>query len=165
VCDLRQEDQIEHVFNTISAEFNTIDVLVNNAGITADGLLYSNKNGSTTTLSLDKFQSVIDINLTATFLCSRAAVKDMIARGNNGLIVNISSVSRAGNVGQTNYSASKAGVVAFTTTWAKEWGKFGVRSAAIAPGYIGTDMVNNVPDTVLQKICAQIPAGRLGAPN
>lgn len=164
-CNLTVETEVVNTFSQINEALGSIDVLVNNAGITNDSLIYANKNNEVKTMSLQRFESVIDVNLNGSFLCAREAIEHMVAAQTKGLIVNISSISRAGNYGQTNYSASKAAVAAMTTTWSKELARYGIRSAAIAPGFIGTEMVAKMPDHVLQKMCAQIPAGRLGKPE
>lgn len=138
-----------------------IDVLVNNAGITRDGLLIKAKNGEVTTMPLANFQSVLQVNLVGVFLCGRAAAAKM-ATSNGGVIINISSVSRQGNYGQTNYSAAKAGVDAMTVTWSKELARHKIRCAAIAPGYLKTEMTAAIKPEILDKITAQIPLQRLG---
>ncbi|MFT6408034.1 MAG: 3-oxoacyl-[acyl-carrier protein] reductase [Arenicella sp.] len=123
------------------------------------------KDGDLRKMPLPEFQSVIEVNQVGTFLCAQAAAAIMIRNQYNGVIINISSISRAGNFGQSNYSASKAAVVAMTTTWSKELASFGIRSAAIAPGFIATEMTNKVPASVLAGITQKIPAGRLGQPE
>jgi len=157
VCNVTDEASVKAMF----ARLTTVDVLVNNAGITRDGLLVRVKNGTTTTMSLDDFQNVINVNLTGVFLCSRAAAAKM-AESDGGVIINISSVSRAGNFGQTNYSAAKAGVDAMTVTWSKELAKYHIRCVAIAPGYINTEMVAAIKPEALERITAQVPLKRLG---
>jgi 3-oxoacyl-[acyl-carrier protein] reductase len=99
------------------------------------------------------------------FLCAREAAATMIRLGNEGVILNISSVSRAGNMGQSNYSAAKAGVASMTVTWAKELARHGIRCMAIAPGFISTDMVASMKPEALEKMAKQIPLGRLGTPE
>lgn len=164
-ADICNEEQVESIFKRIQEDFGHIDALVNNAGILQDGLMISRRDEITRKLPLDRFKSVIDVNLTGTFLCGRTAAAHMIDQQSGGVIVNISSISRAGNFGQSNYSASKAAVVALTTTWAKELAPYAIRSAAIAPGFIETDMTAQMPEHVLAKITNQIPAGRMGTPN
>jgi len=116
-------------------------------------------------MSLAEWQAVIDVNLTGVFLCGREAAERMIKLGNGGVIINISSVSRAGNIGQTNYSAAKAGVAAMAVTWAKELARFGIRAMAIAPGFIGTEMIASMKPEALAKMSAQFPLGRVGEPD
>jgi 3-oxoacyl-[acyl-carrier protein] reductase len=159
-CDIADEAAVNVMFSKIS-ECGGLDVLINNAGITRDGLLLKVKDGAVKTMSLQDFKSVIDVNLVGVFLCGREAAA-LMAKGNGGVIINISSVSRAGNFGQTNYSAAKAGVDAMTVTWSKELARYKIRCAAIAPGYINTEMVAAIKPEVLEKITAQVPLHRLG---
>ena len=109
-------------------------------------------------LSLEQWQAVIDVNLTGVFLCGREAAERMIRGGNGGCIINISSLSRAGNFGQSNYSAAKAGVAALTVVWAKELARHEIRVNAIAPGFIKTEMVASMKPEILEKMAASIPA-------
>ncbi len=157
VCDVSSEPSVDEFFAGLPA----VDVLINNAGITRDGLLVKNKDGVISTLSLNDFQQVLQVNLTGVFLCGRAAAARM-AGTSGGVIINISSVSRSGNYGQTNYSAAKAGVDAMTVTWSKELARFHIRCAAIAPGYLQTEMTAAIRPEILEKITAQIPLRRLG---
>ncbi|TMP68215.1 3-oxoacyl-ACP reductase [Pseudoalteromonas sp. S1609] len=157
------ESEVEDVFNTINSDFGHIGVLINNAGILRDGMFIKAKDGKVVKkMSLDQFQSVIDVNLTGVFLAGREAASHMIESGKGGVIVNMSSVARAGNIGQTNYAASKAGVVALTTTWAKELGRFRIRVGAIAPGVISTAMTDVMKPEAKQRMLAVTPVGRLG---
>jgi 3-oxoacyl-[acyl-carrier protein] reductase len=143
------------------AAVGALDVLVNNAGITRDGLFLKVNDHEIRTMSLENFKAVIDVNLVGVFLCAREAAVVMAGNG-GGVIINISSVSRAGNFGQTNYSAAKAGVDAMTVTWSKELARYGIRCAAIAPGYVRTEMVAAIKHEVLEKITAEVPLRRLG---
>ena len=161
-ADISNQLQVEDVFQRVFADFGHIDALVNNAGILHDGLSVSKKGEAIKKLPLEKFQAVLNVNLEGTFLCGQAAAMHMIEQESGGVIINISSISRAGNFGQSNYSASKAGVAALTTTWAKEFARYQIRSAAIAPGFIATDMTDSMPRSVLEKLTAQIPVGRMG---
>ena len=146
--------------------FGGLHAVVNNAGITRDSLFLKFKDGVIEKrMSFEHWQQVIDVNLTGTFLCARAAAIEMVKAGNGGCIINISSISRHGNIGQTNYTATKAGVAAMAVTWAKELAHQGIRCAAIAPGYIGTEMVLTMKPEALEKIAACIPAKRLGQPD
>jgi 3-oxoacyl-[acyl-carrier protein] reductase len=162
VVDVTDEADVEGFFAAYTAEHGAPDVLVNNAGITADGLFVRKKDDDIKKFALSSWQKVIDVNLTGVFLCGREAAAQMVQAGVKGLIINISSISRAGNFGQSNYSATKAGVAAMTVTWAKELARSGIRVAAIAPGYINTEMVAKIDQKVIDKIVAQIPVGRLG---
>ncbi len=166
VANVADEATVESVFTQVVADFGALDVLVNNAGITRDGLLIKAKDGEIVKkMSLSSWQQVMDVNLTGVFLCGREAAAHMIQLGKPGVIINISSISRAGNMGQTNYSAAKSGVVAMAVTWAKELSRYGIRTGAIAPGFIATDMVAAMPEEVLGKITAGIPLKRLGKPE
>lgn len=166
LANVAEEAVVESTFEQIAKDFGSLDVLVNNAGITRDGLLVKAKDGEITgKMSLANWQQVMDVNLTGVFLCGREAAAQMIKLGSQGVIINISSISRAGNMGQTNYAAAKAGVVAMTVAWAKELARYGIRTGAIAPGFVATDMVSAMPEEVLGKITAGIPLKRLGQPE
>jgi 3-oxoacyl-[acyl-carrier protein] reductase len=163
VANVSVEADVEAVFNNIVSDFGSVHVLINNAGILRDGLLLKAKDGVVTSkMELSQFQSVIDVNLTGVFLCGREAAAKMVESGEGGVIVNMSSVARAGNMGQTNYAAAKAGVVAMTTTWAKELGRFGIRVGAIAPGVIRTKMTDAMKPEAKERLVKMKPVGRLG---
>ena len=154
------------MFDRITAELGAPHGLVNNAGITRDALLVKVRDGGLVSkMTLEQWQAVIDVNLTGVFLCGREAAAKMIANERRGVIINIASISRAGNVGQTNYSAAKAGVHGFTMALAQEGARKGVTVNTVSPGYIGTEMVMAVPEDVRNQIIAQIPVGRLGKPE
>lgn len=160
VCD---EAGVELTFNNIASDFEGLDGLINNAGILRDGMLLKVKDGQVTTkMSLSQFQSVIDVNLTGVFLCGREAAMHMVQGGRPGVIINMSSVARAGNIGQTNYAAAKAGVVAMTVTWARELGRHGIRVGAIAPGVIRTAMTDAMRPEMRERLEKLKPVGRLG---
>lgn len=161
VCDVSDEQSVIAFFAAIEEKEKNLDVLVNNAGIVRDGLLVKVKDNQITHMPLADFQSVINVNLTGVFLCAREAATIM-TQSNGGVIINISSISRGGNFGQTNYSAAKAGVDAMTVTWSKELAKYKIRVVAIAPGYINTEMVASIKPEVLDKIIAKVPWKRLG---
>ena len=166
ICNVTQEDEVDQTFAQIAAKTGRLDAVVNNAGITRDSLFLKVKEDVVEKrMSLGQWQQVIDVNLTGTFLCGRAAATEMVKAGNGGCIINISSISRHGNMGQTNYTATKAGVAAMAVTWSKELARQGIRCAAIAPGYIGTEMVLTMKSEALEKIAAGIPAKRLGQPD
>ncbi|MAY41142.1 MULTISPECIES: SDR family oxidoreductase [unclassified Neptuniibacter] len=167
VCNVANEDEVEQMFKSVVADFGTLSGLVNNAGITRDGLFLKvdRETGKVAKkMSMDQWNLVMDVNLTGTFLCAREAAAQMIDLGVEGCIINISSISRSGNMGQTNYTATKAGVEAMAVTWAKELARYKIRAASIAPGYIGTEMVMSMKPEALDKIAAGIPAKRLGTP-
>lgn len=166
ITDVSDETAVIKLFNDVTENFGTVDAVINNAGITKDGLLVKAKDRKVISkLSLDDWNAVINVDLRGVFLCAREAAAKMIEHGNGGVIINISSISRAGNVGQTNYVAAKSGVAAMTVTWANELARHGIRVAAIAPGFCDTRMVANVPQKILDKIKAKIPLGRLGKPE
>ncbi|TMP29133.1 3-oxoacyl-ACP reductase [Pseudoalteromonas rubra] len=163
VANVSLESDVEQVFSAIVADLGNIAVLVNNAGILRDGLLLKAKDGEVTDkMSLQQFQSVLDVNLTGVFLCGREAATKMVEGQKGGVIINMSSVARAGNMGQTNYSAAKAGVVAMTTSWAKELGRYGIRVGAIAPGVIRTQMTDAMKPEAKERLLKMKPVGRLG---
>lgn len=163
VANVSVEADVENVFNQIQNDFGGIAVLINNAGILRDGMLLKFKEGKIVDkMSLQQFQSVIDVNLTGVFLCGREAAVKMVEGGQGGVIINMSSVARSGNMGQTNYSAAKSGVVAMTTTWAKELGRYGIRVGAIAPGVIRTAMTDAMKPEAKERLVAMKPVGRLG---
>lgn len=166
IGNVAKEEDVIRIFDQIVADFGGLDGLINNAGILRDGFLIKMKDGEVQKkMTLAEWQAVIDVNLTGVFLCGREAAERMIKLGSKGVIINISSVSKAGNIGQTNYSAAKAGVAAMTVTWAKELARYGIRSAAIAPGFIATEMVASMKPEALQKMAEGIPLHRMGEPE
>ena len=164
--NIAREDEVIATFDAIETDFGDIHGLINNAGILRDGLIVKAKDGVVEKrMSLAEWQAVIDVNLTGVFLCGREAATRMIERNVPGCIINISSISKAGNMGQSNYSAAKAGVAAMATVWAKELARYGIRAAGIAPGFIATDMVASMKPEALEKMAAGIPLKRLGEPQ
>lgn len=164
--NVAKEEDVESVFDAIEADYGEIHGLINNAGILRDGLMVKVKDGEVEKrMSLAEWQAVIDVNLTGVFLCGREAATRMIQKGVAGCIINISSISKSGNMGQSNYSAAKAGVAAMATVWAKELARYGIRAAGIAPGFIATDMVASMKPEALEKMAAGIPLKRLGEPQ
>ena len=162
-ANVADEKQVDELFANILADHGCLHGLVNNAGILRDGLLLKVKDGEIIDrMSLAQWQAVIDVNLTGVFLCGRAAAEQMLRSQSEGLILNISSISKAGNRGQSNYSAAKAGVAALTVTWAGELARYGIRCAGIAPGFISTDMVASMKPEALEKMASGIPLRRLG---
>ncbi|HYO12772.1 MAG TPA: SDR family oxidoreductase, partial [Thermoanaerobaculia bacterium] len=157
---------VEAAVAAVDERWGRVDVLVNNAGIVRDSQLVKWKDGQKTGEMTDRdFDAVIGVNLRGVFHCARAVVPHMIAQG-GGVILNASSVvGLYGNFGQTNYAATKAGVISFTKTWARELGKYNIRVNAIAPGFIGTEMVNAMPEKVLQSMVSHTPLGRMGKPE
>jgi 3-oxoacyl-[acyl-carrier protein] reductase len=155
--DVSDEDSVEEAVKAAEAALGKIDVLVNNAGITRDGLVFRMKKSD--------WDDVLTVNLTSAFLLSRR-VGRLMAKQRSGAIINITSVvGIAGNGGQTNYAASKAGLIGFTKSLAKELASRGVRVNAIAPGFVATDMTDSLKDSVKETIAGQIPLGRIGKPH
>ncbi|MFP4208906.1 MAG: SDR family oxidoreductase [Wenzhouxiangella sp.] len=166
VASVSDEQQVEAAFAEIEDAMGPVDVLVNNAGITRDGLLLKVRDGEVVDrMSLAQWQQVIDVNLTGAFLCARSAAAQMVTAGKGGVIINIASISRSGNFGQTNYTASKAGNAAMTVTWAKELARYGIRAASVSPGFTATEMVAAMPEKAIEKITAGIPLKRLAEPD
>ena len=166
IANVAKEDDVIATFDQIVADFGNLHGLINNAGILRDGLMLKVKDGEIVKkMTLAEWQAVIDVNLTGVFLCGREAAERMIILGTQGVIINISSISKAGNMGQSNYSAAKAGVAAMAVTWAKELARYGIRAAAIAPGFIATEMVASMKPEALEKMTAGIPLKRMGTPE
>jgi len=165
ICNVANEDQVSNMVSQVASDFGTINGLINNAGILRDGLLLKVRDGEIQKMPLNQWQSVIDVNLTGVFLCTREVVAKMVELQSTGLIINISSISRAGNMGQSNYSAAKAGVAAMTVVWAKELARYGIRVAGIAPGFIETEMTASMKPEALEKMTAGIPLRRMGKPE
>ena len=162
-CDVADETSVRRCFASIEEHLGPIAGLVNNAGILDDALLVKVRDGEVVDrMSLDTWQRVIDINLTGVFLCGREAATSMIRNDKGGVIVNISSISRAGNPGQSNYAAAKAGVAALSATWARELARYGIRSVAIAPGIFETEMVASLKPEAHQRISSAVPLQRTG---
>lgn len=164
-CNVASEDDVIAAFDKVASDFKRLDVLINNAGILRDAMLVKRDNHQVKKMSLEHWQQVIDVNLTGVFLCGREAAEHMIKFGNGGVIINLSSISRAGNIGQSNYAAAKAGVASLTVVWAKELARYGIRTGAIAPGFIHTDILNAMPEQILQSVLAQVPLRRGGQPE
>lgn len=145
---------VETAAEAVNTDFGKIDILVNNAGITADSSLKK--------MTTEQFQKVIDVNLTGVFNCTKAVSKYML-ENKYGRILNASSVvGWQGNFGQTNYVATKAGVIGMTKVWARELGRKGITVNAVAPGFINTEMIQTVPQPYIDKLVGATPVGRLG---
>ena len=154
--DVSSGADVKSVFDSIIKEYKPVDIVVNNAGITRDGLLVRMKEAD--------WDLVMNINLKGSFLCSQQAAKQMMKQ-KSGAIVNIASiVGIMGNFGQANYSASKAGLIGFTKTLAREVAPRGIRANAVAPGFIDTEMTRVLEESVREKLVKQIPLARLGQP-
>ena len=163
--DVTAEEAVIATMDAVVRDFGRLDVLVNNAGILRDALLVKAKDGAVAgKMSLAQWQAVLDVNLTGVFLCGREAAERMIQLRNGGVIINISSVSRHGNAGQSNYSAAKAGVAALAIVWAKELARHGIRAAAIAPGGVRTDILSTMRPEMLERLIAPVPLKRLAEP-
>jgi 3-oxoacyl-[acyl-carrier protein] reductase len=156
------EDDVVALVKNVRETLGGLDGLVNNAGIFRDGLLVKKdrETGEIRKMSLGKWQQVIDVDLTGPFLCTREFAAACIENGHGGVVVNISSASRHGNVGQSNYSAAKAGLVADTKLWANELARYGVRTGAIAPGFVDTPILQGMRPEVLEKMLKAVPLRR-----
>ncbi|MGD7052709.1 3-oxoacyl-ACP reductase FabG [Sutcliffiella horikoshii] len=155
--DVSNQAKVVEMVSMVKERFGKIDILINNAGITKDNMLLK--------MSGEDFQKVMDVNVNGVFNCTQAVVPHMLENG-KGKIINTSSVSGVyGNVGQTNYAASKAAVVGMTKSWAKEFGRKNINVNAVAPGFVDTNMVATVPEKVIQSLLQVIPLQRLGKPS
>jgi len=163
LCNVANEEQVESTFAAIAADMGGLHGLVNNAGILRDGLMVKVKDGEVSKMSLAQWQSVIDVNLTGVFLCGREAAAKMLELGvEEGVIVNISSLARQGSFGQSNYAAAKTGVVALAEVWAKELARYNIRTGAVAPGTINTDMLAAMKPEARERLIQAVPLQRLG---
>jgi len=162
LCNVANEQDVEATFKAIPDDLGGLNGLVNNAGVLRDGLLIKSTENGLEKLSLNQWQTVIDVNLTGVFLCARECAAQMIEQKQTGCIINISSISRAGNMGQSNYSAAKSGVASLSVVWAKELARYGIRANSIAPGFIETDMTASIKPDMLEKMTRGIPLRRMG---
>ena len=159
-------DDIANAVQSVLDRWQRVDVLINNAGIVRDAQLVKWNGGSPESImSEEMWDSVINVNLKGVFLTTRAVVPHMIKNGGGVILSAASVVGLLGNFGQTNYVASKAGVIGMTRTWARELGRYKIRVNAVAPGFIATDMVRAMPEKVLQAMIAHTPLGRAGTPE
>ena len=155
--DVANQESAQHLMEQTIKIYGGIDILVNNAGITKDAMLAK--------MDLADFQRVLDVNLTGVFNCTQSALPHLIAKG-KGKIINTSSVSGVyGNVGQTNYAASKAAVIGMTKSWAKELGRKGINVNAVAPGFTRTAMVEKMPEKIIEQMTSTVALQRLGVPK
>jgi len=155
--NVTENEQISDLLNSIAEDYGTVDILINNAGITRDNILVRMKE--------DEWNDIINTNLTSVYKMSKAVLRGMIKK-RSGRIISITSVVGAmGNAGQSNYAAAKAGIMGFTKSLAREVGTRGITVNAIAPGFIETDMTDNLPEDQKLVLAAQIPMGRLGTTN
>ena len=164
--DVTNPASVEGAVEEVASRLGPVYVLVNNAGILRDGQLIKYKDGAVAgVMSDEQFDSVISVNLKGVFNCTRAIVPRMIATG-GGVILNASSVvGLYGNFGQTNYVATKAGVIGMTKVWARELGKYQIRVNAVAPGFIATEMIRQMPEKIQQTLIGRTPLGRMGKPE
>lgn len=155
--DVALSEDVQRVFKDINEAFGRLDILVNNAGVTRDNLMMRMKE--------EEFDEVLRTNLKGTYLCTRAALRGMV-RARWGRIVNVTSVvGLIGNAGQANYAASKAGIIGFTKSVAREVAQRNITANAVAPGYVETELTGSLDESVKEQIRAQIPAGRIGEPE
>jgi len=164
--DVTDKASVERGVAEVVTRWGRIDVLVNNAGIVRDAQLVKWKDGALASLMSDEqFDAVVAVNLKGVFTCTRAVVPHMIRQG-GGVVLSASSVvGLYGNFGQTNYAATKAGVINMTRTWSRELGRFNIRVNAVAPGFIGTDILKDMPPKILEGMVARTPIGRMGEPR
>jgi 3-oxoacyl-[acyl-carrier protein] reductase len=165
VCNVTREEDLSATLDGVVQEFGRLDVMINNAGITKDALLVKVQDGKVVgKMSMDQWRAVIDVNLTGVFLGAREAAARMIALGAGGCIISTSSISRAGNMGQSNYSATKAGVAAMTVVWAKELARYGIRAGAIAPGFTRTEILDAMKPEMVERALQAVPLKRMADP-
>jgi 3-oxoacyl-[acyl-carrier protein] reductase len=164
--NVTQSKEVDAAVEELVGEWGKIDILINNAGILRDGQLVKVKDGEIQKRMSDEiFDMVIDVNLRGVFICTRAVAPHLIQQ-NSGVILNATSVvGLYGNFGQTNYVATKSGVIGMTKVWARELGRYGIRVNAIAPGFIATEMVMSMPEKILDGMRQHTPLGRLGEPQ
>jgi 3-oxoacyl-[acyl-carrier protein] reductase len=156
-ADVTNQADISNMVDLVISKYGQIDCLVNNAGIVRDARMVN--------MTEEQFDSVIDVNLKGTYNCAKSVFPHMMER-QSGVVLNASSiVGIYGNFGQTNYAASKFGVIGMAKTWAREFGRFGIRVNAVCPGMIKTEILSDIPDKVLENIVSKVPMGRLGAPS
>jgi 3-oxoacyl-[acyl-carrier protein] reductase len=157
---------VKGAVEAVLQKWGRIDVLINNAGIVRDAQLIKWKDGAVaSTMTDEQWDSVIGVNLKGPFVCTRAVAPTMIAQKAGVILSTTSVVGVFGNFGQTNYAATKGGLITMTKTWARELGKFGIRVNAVAPGFIATDIVKSMPDKVLESMVQHTPLGRMSKPE
>ena len=164
--DVTNAVSVESAVVELMRQWGALHVLVNNAGILRDGQLVKIQDGALAgSMSDEQFDSVVAVNLKGVFNCTRAVTPRMIQSGGGAILNATSVVGLYGNFGQTNYVATKAGVIGMTRVWARELGKFRIRVNAVAPGFIATDMVKSMPEKILDAMRARTPLGRMGQPE
>jgi 3-oxoacyl-[acyl-carrier protein] reductase len=164
--NVADRQSVQEWVDAVVDEYGRVDILVNNAGVLRDNMLVKVKDGELVKqMPEDEFDLVIAVNLKGVFNCTQAVAPIMINQG-SGVILNASSVvGLDGNFGQTNYVATKAGVIGMTKVWAREFGRYGIRVNAVAPGFIGTEMVMQMPERILEAMVKRVPLGRMGDPR
>ena len=156
--NVSDQQEVNNLVSAALKEFGKLHILINNAGIVSDGRLVK--------MELEQWQKVIDVNLKGVFICAQAVSKVLVEQNEGGAIINTSSVvGLYGNFGQSNYVASKAGVIGMTKTWAKELGKYNIRVNAVAPGFMETDIIKSMPEKVINLMKEKTLLGRLGKPD
>ncbi len=166
ITDVTDRAAVEEAAAETARVLGAIDILINNAGIIRDSQLVRVKDGAILGgMSEHDFDTVVSVNLKGVFTCTQVVVPYLLARGGGAIVNATSVVARTGNFGQTNYVATKAGVVGMTQVWARELGRRNIRVNAIAPGFIATEMTASMPASVLEQMAAHTPVGRLGAPE
>ena len=157
LVDVTDRSSIDEMVAGVKASYGRIDTLVNNAGVVQDARMVN--------MTEEQFDKVIDVNLKGTYNCAKSVIDTMLAQ-QSGVILNASSiVGIYGNFGQTNYAASKWGVIGMAKTWAREFGRKGIRAIAVCPGFVETDIIKDIPENVLQAMIDKVPIGRLGKPE
>ncbi|MFM7568130.1 MAG: 3-oxoacyl-ACP reductase FabG [Betaproteobacteria bacterium] len=155
--DVTDRDSVDAMVAATLARFGRIDCLVNNAGITKDARLVK--------MTEQQFDTVISVNLKGVFHCSQAVVPTMLEQESGVILIASSVVGLYGNFGQTNYAATKAGVIGFAKTWGRELGPKGIRTVAVCPGFVATPILDTIPPAVMQKMVDKVPMRRLGRPE
>ena len=164
--DVADRQEVQDWVDSVVEKYGRVDVLINNAGVLRDGLFVKVKQGELTgQMSEENFDLVINVNLKGVFNCAQAVAPYLIKQGQGGAIINTTSiVGLDGNFGQTNYVASKAGVIGMTKVWARELGRHNIRVNAVAPGFTLTEMVKQMPEKILEGMIAKTPMKRMGEP-
>ena len=157
-------DDVQKMVDTAVSTYGKLSILINNAGITRDGLTTRIKDGEVRLMSDEKWDAVLDVNLKGSWLCCQLAAVPMI-EGGYGRIVNTASIAALGNVGQANYASSKAGLIALTSTLALEWARYGIAVNCVAPGGVKTAMISTIPEKILEELRKGVPLGRFAEPE
>ena len=164
VGSVSEREDVQAMVDTALERFGRLDILINNAGINRDGLVTRVKDGEVKLMPDENWESVLNVNLKGTWLCSQLAAVPMMAQ-KYGRIVNTSSIGALGNIGQANYAASKAGVIGLTKTLALEWARFNIAVNCVAPGATRTTMTEGIPEKIMEGLLAKIPYRRLAEPE